>query len=78
MTPTEELLAIRERCAAEWVPGEWFTRNGIMSFAAYSLLHNQIHPHWPYEWFCRIATTRLQVVEMIERAAVAAMKSEGT
>ncbi len=77
MTPSEELLAIRERCAAEWVPGEWFaSRFTPMRSRVFELFHDQTDPHGPFMWVCRIATSRLQVVEMIERAAVMAMREE--
>ncbi len=78
MTPSEELLAIRERCAAEWEPHMWFAWNIKSRFSeSYSYLHDQTDPLGPFWWFCRMARTRLKVVEMIERAAVAALKDEG-
>ncbi len=78
MTPSEELLAIREKCAAEWEPGSWFhdAYSGCrMSYDAWSFLEALVD--LPYCWVCDPARTHLEVVEMIERAAVAALMDEG-
>ncbi len=80
MTPSEELLAIRERCVVEWEPGEWF-RNKFreehwMSHAAWCFLDRVVG--FPFHWLCAQERTHLEVVEMIERAAVCALKDEGT
>lgn len=77
VSPSEELLAIREKCAAEWEPGEWFRGQtmGVMGYKAWCYLERLVF--WPYSWLCSDCRTRLEVVEMIERAAVAALKDEG-
>ncbi len=78
MTPGEELLAIREKCAAEWEPGEWSREQLLgLGYESWAYLYEQTRPHWPYEWCGYVAKTGLEVVELIERAAVCALRDEG-
>ncbi len=77
MKPSEELLAIREKCV-----------DIIDRFEAAKVVHWSSVAAWSYvyrvcggptvrEWITRPDRTHLEVVELIERAAACALKEEG-
>jgi hypothetical protein len=73
---SEELLAMREKAAEapwrRWRLMKDLDAGGIGSAAYLRIWHQK---PWPRQWIEDPDRTHLEVVEMIERAAVAAMKA---
>lgn len=84
---SEELLQLREDCVALGPDFRRFAHTvRDLPMRTWSYLDDAIGMWsdngvtvcgWPTHWVSRGARTHLEVVEMLERAALAAMKSEG-
>ena len=80
MRPSEELLALRERVAG-MKPWGYQTQVAagyhVGTAATSAWIYLDAQANLPGMWCRSFSRTHLEVVELIERAAVAAMREEG-